>query len=35
MKWGICLLVIMVLHAGGAAQKKDLDLDITAPDGAN
>lgn len=34
MKWGICLLVIMALHAGAAAQKKDRDFDITATDGA-
>ena len=33
MKWVICLFIIMGLHASGAAQNKDLDLDIAAPDG--
>lgn len=34
MKWGICLLFIVALHVGASSQKKDLDFDISAPDGA-
>lgn len=34
MRWGFCLLLMMAVSAGAAAQKKDLDFDIAAPDGA-